>query len=77
MLNREYVQIGRTPFKDYNKIRLAVWEEFVKKMSTKEAKAKDEKFKELAKRNELAHHLGMIGYAAKMEQWLARRKGGS
>jgi hypothetical protein len=30
-------------------------------MSTKEAKAKGEKFKELAKRNELAHHLGMTG----------------
>jgi hypothetical protein len=38
-------------------------------MSTEEAKAKGEKFKELAKRDELAHHLGMIGYATKTEQW--------
>ena len=45
-----------------------VWEEFVVKQSTEEAKAKDEKFFELAKRNELHHHLGMIGYAAKMEK---------
>jgi hypothetical protein len=34
-------------------------------MSIEEAKAKGEKFKELTKRNELAHHLGMTGYAAK------------
>jgi hypothetical protein len=63
------VQTRRTPFEDYNMIRPAVWEEFVKKMSTEEAKAKSEKFKELTKRNELAHHLGMIGYATKTEQW--------
>jgi hypothetical protein len=69
MLNREYVQTGRIPFEDYNMIRPHVWEEFVKKMSTEEAKAKGDKFKELAKRNELAHHLGMLGYAAKTEQW--------
>jgi hypothetical protein len=30
-------------------IRPVVWEEFVKKMSTEEAKAKGENFKELAK----------------------------
>ena len=39
------------------------------KQSTKEAKAKGEKFSELSKRNELHHHLGMTGYAAKMEKW--------
>jgi hypothetical protein len=39
------------------------------KQSTKEVKAKGEKFSELAKRNELHHHLGMTGYAAKMEKW--------
>ena len=69
MLNREYVQKGRTPFEDYNFITRNVWEEFVTKQSTKEAKAKGEKFFELAKRNEIHHHLGMIGYAAKMEKW--------
>jgi len=69
MLNREYVQKGRTPFEDYNFITRDVWEEFVTKQSTKEAKAKGEKFFELAKRNEIHHHLGMIGYAAKMEKW--------
>jgi hypothetical protein len=50
-------------------IRPAVWEESVKKMSTEEAKAKSEKFKELTKRNKLAHHLGMIGYTTKTKQW--------
>jgi hypothetical protein len=33
------VQTRRTPFEDYNMIRPVVWEEFVKKMSTEEAKA--------------------------------------
>jgi hypothetical protein len=61
------VQTGRTPFKDYNMIQPAIWEEFVKKMSTEEAKVKGEKFKELAKRNELAYHLSMTGYAANTE----------
>jgi hypothetical protein len=37
-------------------------------MSTEEAKAKGQKFIELAKRNELAHHIGMTGYIAKTEQ---------
>ena len=69
MLNRDYVQKGRTPFEDYNFILANVWEEFVTKMLNEDAKAKSEKFKELAKRNELAHHLGMIGYAGKVEQW--------
>ena len=36
---------------------------------TKDAKAKGKKFVELAKRNELHHHLGMTGYAAKIEKW--------
>ena len=31
MLNREYVQKGRTPFKDYNFIKRHEWEEFVEK----------------------------------------------
>jgi hypothetical protein len=46
-----------------------VWEEFIMKQSTEDAKAKGEKFFELAKRKLLHHHLGMIGYAAKMEKW--------
>ena len=29
MLNREYVQTGRTPFEDYNFIKRDVWEEFI------------------------------------------------
>ena len=69
MLNREYVQKGRTPFEDYNFIKRDIWEEFVTKQSTKEAKAKGEKFSELTKRNELHHHLGMTGYATKNEKW--------
>ena len=39
-LNRQYVQEGKTPYKDYNFITREVWEEFVEKMSTDEAKAK-------------------------------------
>ena len=39
------------------------------KQSTEEAKAKGEKLSELTKRNKLHHHLGMTGYAAKMEKW--------
>ena len=39
------------------------------KQSTEEAKAKGDKFSELAKRNELHNHLGMTGYTAKMEKW--------
>ena len=39
------------------------------KQLIEDAKAKGEKFYELAKRNELHHHLGMIGYDAKMEKW--------
>ena len=69
MLNREYVQTGRTPFEDYNFITHDVWKEFIAKQSAKEAKAKGEKFSELAKRNELHHHLGMIGYTTMMEKW--------
>ncbi|XP_066320427.1 nucleolin 1-like [Miscanthus floridulus] len=69
MLNREYVHKGRTPFEDYNFITHDVWEEFVMKQSTGDAKDKGEKFSELEKRNELHHHLGMIGCAAKMEKW--------
>ena len=38
-------------------------------MSTEEAKAKSEKFTDLAKRNTLHHHVGMTGYAAKRPKW--------
>jgi hypothetical protein len=38
-------------------------------MSTKDAKANGEKYSELAKRNMLHHHLGMIGYAAQRQKW--------
>ena len=69
MLNRDYVQTGKTPLEDYNFIKHDVWEEFVMKQSTKEAKAKGEKFSELSKRNELHHHLSMTGYAAMTEKW--------
>jgi hypothetical protein len=47
-------------------------------MSTNEAKSKDEKFLELAKKNELKHHLGMMGYAVRgrsgsSEKWRQKR----
>ena len=37
-LNRQYAQEGKIPYKDYNFITREVWEEFVEKMSTDEAK---------------------------------------
>jgi len=48
---------GKTPFEDYDFIKTRIWEEFIKKMSSKEAKAKGAKCFELAKRNMLHHHL--------------------
>jgi len=42
-----------------------VWDEFIEKMTTEEAKDKGEKFSDLVKKNELKHHLGMTGYAGK------------
>jgi hypothetical protein len=50
-------------------IKKHVWDEFVELMLTDEAKTKAEKFKELAKRNELSHNLGMTGYAFHIEEW--------
>jgi hypothetical protein len=60
---------GKTPFEDYNFINWHVWDEFVEKMSTDEVKAKSEKFSDLAKKNELSHHLGMMGYVGKRPRW--------
>ena len=37
------------------------------KMLSEDVKANSEKFKELAKRNELADHLGMTCHASKIE----------
>jgi hypothetical protein len=68
-LNKLYLKKGKTPFEDYNFIKRHEWEEFVKKMSTDEVKAKGEKYSELTKRNTLHHHMGMIGYAAKRPKW--------
>ena len=68
-LNKDYVQIGKTPYGDYSFIKRHVWEEFVEKMSTDEAKAKGKENSELAKKNVLPHHLGMTGYAAKRKKW--------
>ena len=68
-LNRHYVQEGKTPYKEYNFITHEVWEEFVEKMSTDEAKAKGQEYSELAKKNVLPHHLGMTGYATKRKKW--------
>jgi hypothetical protein len=50
-------------------IKKHVWDKFVELMSTDEAKAKAKKFKELAKRNDLPHNLGMTGYAFHTEEW--------
>jgi hypothetical protein len=37
--------------------------------STDEVKAKRKMFSDLAKKNELSHHLGMTGYADKRPRW--------
>ena len=67
-LNKKYVQKGKTPYADYNFIKRHVWEEIVEKMTTDESKAKGKKFSDLAKMNELPHHLGTTGYAAKRKK---------
>ena len=54
---------------DYSFIKHHIWEEFVEKMSTDEAKAKSQEYSELAKKNVLPHHLGMTGYSAKRKKW--------
>ena len=38
-------------------------------MTTDESKAKGKKFSDLTKMNELPHHLGTTGYAAKKKKW--------
>ena len=38
-------------------------------MTTDESKAKGKKFSDLTKMNELPHHLGTTGYAAKRKKW--------
>jgi hypothetical protein len=43
-LNKNYVKKGKTPYEDYNFIKPHVWEEFVEKMSTDDAKANSEKY---------------------------------
>ena len=74
MLNKHYVKTGKTPFEHYNFITRDVWEAFVTQKQTDEAKAKGEKFSELAKRNVLYHHLGMTGYAAKKVKWREEKR---
>jgi hypothetical protein len=68
-LNNYYVKKGKTPFEDYNFIKWHVWDEFAEKMSTDEVKAKSKKSSDLTKKNELSHHLGMMGYAGKRPRW--------
>ena len=60
-LNKKYVQTGKTPYADYNFTKHHVWEEFIEKMTTDEPKSKGKKFSDLAKMNELPHHLGTTG----------------
>jgi hypothetical protein len=68
-LVNNYVKKGKSPLLDYTFIKQHVWDEFVEKNSTDEVKAKSKKFTELAKKNELSHHLGMTGYAGKRPKW--------
>jgi len=68
-LNKEFVKKGKTPFQKYNFITQEVWEEFVQKVTSEEAKKKSEQYSELAKKNKIPHHLGMTGYAGKRPDW--------
>jgi hypothetical protein len=68
-LNKDYLKKGKTSYEEYNFIKQHVWEEFVEKMSTDDAKAKGEKYSQLAKKNMLPHHLGNTGYAGKRNKW--------
>jgi hypothetical protein len=68
-LYQDYVLVDRSPLEDYNFINRQVWDEFLQLVSTPEFEAKSKKFKELAKKNELKHNLGMIGYAGHRKKW--------
>ena len=77
-LNRHYVQEGKTPYKDYNFITREVWEEFVEKMSINKAKVKGQEYSELAKKNVLVHHLGIMslrGRSSGRRKWRQLRPG--
>jgi hypothetical protein len=73
-LNKEFVETGKTPFVKYNCIKEDAWEAFVKHRQSEQAKAKSKKFKELAKKNEIPHHLGNIGYAGHKPGWRAEER---
>jgi hypothetical protein len=68
-LLNNYMKKGKSPLLDYTFIKQHIWNEFIEKNSTDEVKAKSEKFTELTKKNELSHHLGMMGYAGKRPKW--------
>lgn len=66
----DYVLQNRTPsFERYNFMGPEVWEEFVRLVSTPEFQDKSKQFKDLAKKNDLRHNLGMTGYTGHREEW--------
>ena len=68
-LNTEYVKQNKLPFEDYNFIKRHQWDEFVERVTSEDFCTKSDKFKELAKKNELKHNLGMTGYAGKRKKF--------
>jgi hypothetical protein len=74
MLNKEFLQKGKTPFVKYNMVEHEDWEVFATQRQTPEAQAKSKEFTALAKRNEHPHHMGMIGYPGHKPRWRAEER---
>ena len=63
---------------DYSFIKHHIWEEFVEKMSINKAKVKGQEYSELAKKNVLVHHLGIMslrGRSSGRRKWRQLRPG--
>ena len=63
---------GRTPFKEFGKIKPEQWQRFCEQKSTPEALALSELNSELAKKNIHPRRLGLAGYGPKVEKWRAK-----
>ena len=57
---------GRTPFKEFGKIKPDQWQRFCEQKSTPEALALSVLNSELAKKNIHPHRLGSAGYGPKV-----------
>jgi len=65
---------GRTPFKEFGKIKPDQWQRFCEQKSTPEALALSVLNSELTKKNIHPHHLGLARYGSKVEKWRAEAK---